>query len=230
MIKTVFLDLDDTILDFHKAESVALRKALTELGLPATDEVVARYSAINDWHWKQMELGKMNRHQVLTGRFAVLFEEFGVVCDSELAKATYEKYLSQGHFFLPGAVELLEALAPRYDLYLASNGTTVVQKGRIASAGIAHYFKSIFLSQEIGFNKPSRAYFDACIAAIPSFRQEDAIIIGDSLTSDIRGGNNAGIRTCWFNPHGKGRIDGIHVDYEVSTLEEIPPLLDSLNT
>ncbi len=197
MLNTIFLDLDDTLLDFHRAEAAALSKTLEQLGIPPTAETVARYSAINAQQWRLLEEGKFTRDEILTRRFDIL----------------------------PGAEALLNTLAPRYALYLVSNGTAAVQAGRIASAGIAPYFKNIFISEEMGLHKPQREFFDACFAAIPGFHREEALIIGDSLTSDIRGGNNAGIRTCWFNPQGKPRMEGVHVDYEVSALSQIPPLL-----
>ena len=228
MLKTIFLDLDDTLLDFHKAEAVALAKALTALDVPPTPAVIARYSAINAQQWRLLEEGKFTRDEILTRRFDILFGELGVAQSSALARQTYEHFLAQGHFFLPGAEELLQTLAAQYALYLVSNGTAAVQAGRIASAGIAPYFRAIFISEEMGLYKPQKEFFDACFAAIPGFHREEALIIGDSLTSDIRGGNNAGIRTCWFNPQGKPRPADVHVDYEVSALPQIPPLLEGL--
>ena len=226
MLKTIFLDLDDTLLDFHKAEAAALARALTQLGVDPAPAVIARYSAINAQQWQLLEEGKFTRDEILTRRFDILFRELGVEVSSALARQTYEGFLGQGHAFIPGAEDLLKALARRYDLYLVSNGTAAVQAGRIASAGIAPYFKEIFISEAMGLHKPQREFFDACFAAIPGFCRQEALIIGDSLTSDIRGGNNAGIRTCWFNPQGKPRPADIHVDYEVSALSQIPPLLE----
>ena len=215
VIRFVFLDLDDTLLDFHKAEAVALTRTFDRLGMPHTPEILARYSAINLRHWELLEEGRLNREQVLVGRFRQLFGELKVAADPEKAQACYEDYLSQGHWFIPGAPELLETLAPRYQLYLASNGTTVVQQGRIQSAGIAHYFQGIFLSQQIGADKPSPAFFDA-------------VLVGDRLTSDMRGGLAAGIRTCWFNPHHKPPRAGIPVDREIDALSQLPGVLAAL--
>ena len=226
MLNTIFLDLDDTLLDFHRAEAAALSKTLEQLGIPPTAETVARYSAINAQQWRLLEEGKFTRDEILTRRFDILFQELGVTRSSALARRTYEQFLGQGHIFIPGAEALLKALAPRYALYLVSNGTAAVQAGRIASAGIASYFRKIFISEQMGLHKPQKEFFDACFAAIPGFHREEALIIGDSLTSDIRGGDNAGIRTCWFNPQGKPRLEGVRVDYEVSALSQIPPLLE----
>ena len=140
----------------------------------------------------------------------------------------YEGYLAEGHWFIPGAEALLEQLAPRYDLYLASNGTAEVQYRRLKSAGIVSRFRGIFISQELGADKPSPAFFEKCFAAIPGFSREAAVMVGDSLTSDIRGGRGAGIRTCWFNPHGRPARQDIVPDYEITALNQLPPLLKTL--
>lgn len=228
MLKTVFLDLDDTLLDFHQAEKQALSRALRHFQIEPTEAVLDRYHQINREQWELLEEGKLTRAQVLTRRFDLLFEELGMTCSSQEVRDVYEAFLSQGHFFVPGAPELLEALSPRYDLYLASNGTAVVQAGRLESAGIARYFKGIFISETMGANKPSPAYFEACFAAIPGFDPAAAIVVGDSLTSDIRGARNVGLRSCWFNPKGLPPREDIPADYMVRTLAELPPLLATL--
>lgn len=228
MLKTVFLDLDDTILDFARAEAAALRRALTEAGAPADDAVLARYHAINAAQWELLEEGTLTREQVLLGRFDILFKEIGLVCSAREICERYEGYLAEGHWFIPGVEALLEALAPRYELYLASNGTVEVQYRRLESAGIKRYFQGIFISGELGADKPSQAFFEKCFAAVPGFSKESAVMVGDSLTSDIRGGKNAGLRTCWFNPHGKPARSDIVPDYEISALNQLPPLLETL--
>ena len=226
--KKVLFDLDDTILDFHTAERHALKAAFDELGIASEEELLSHYSEINAYCWQQLELGKMTREEVLVSRFEKLFTERGIACDARAAQDCYEGFLESGHFFVPGAPKLLEELFPKYDLYLVSNGNSVTQAGRLKSAGISPYFKGIFISEEIGVNKPARAFFDACFAAIPDFRAENAIIIGDSLTSDILGGINAGIRTCWFNPAGKSERDDIKPDYMIRSLGELPAMLEEI--
>lgn len=228
VIKTVLFDLDDTLLDFHKAEAIALRKTLIALEVEPSEATIARYSEINAAQWRLLEEGKLTREQVLTRRFSILFDELGVERSSAQAKKIYEHLLGIGHYFIPGAPEVLAALAPKYDLYLVSNGTATVQESRLESAGIEPYFKNIFISQAIGFDKPQKEFFDRCFAQIPNFVREEAIIVGDSLTSDMRGGCNAGIRTCWFNPHRKPRCAEIPVDYEIAALAELPALLEQI--
>ena len=228
MTEFLFLDLDDTILDFQKAEHIALGKTLAAFGLDPTEQVCARYSQINKAHWERLERNELTREQVLTGRFHVLFHEMGIAVDPAAVAKCYEDNLSIGHYFLPGAEEALAALSQKYKLYLASNGTAKVQAGRLASANISHYFEKIFISQEIGANKPAAAYFDACFAQIPGFDRSRAMIVGDSLTSDILGGQNAGIATCWVNPDHKPMREGIRVDYEIEALSQLEKLLETL--
>ena len=228
MIEFLFLDLDDTILDFHKAERVALGKTLQDFGIDPTEEVLSRYHVINKWHWEQLELGKLTRPEVLTGRFRMLFAERSIDVDTAEVQAAYEKNLSVGHWFLPGAEETVEALSQKYRLFLASNGTASVQKGRMTSANLYRFFEKVFVSQEIGHNKPSIAYFEAAFAQIPGFDPEKALMVGDSLSSDIKGGKNAGIRTCWVNPNHAPAHPEIIPDYEIEALSQLPALLETL--
>ena len=228
MVEFLFLDLDDTILDFHKAEHIALGKTFRGFGLEPTEEVMSRYSLINKAHWERLERKELTREQVLVGRFAVLFGEYGIDVDPTLCARTYENNLSIGHYFLPGAYEAVERLSKKYKLYLASNGTAKVQAGRLESANISHFFRGIFISQEIGANKPDISYFNGCFARIPDFDVSKSMIVGDSLTSDILGGKNAGMKTCWVNPTGKPANPDIQPDYEIPSVTQLEALLQSL--
>ena len=228
MYNILFIDLDDTILDFKKAENVALRKTLQEFGLTPTDEVSARYSAINQLHWEMLERKEIDRDQVLFGRFEVLFQEYGIAADAVTVSRRYTENLGIGHYFLPGAEEAVKALSQKYRLFLTSNGTTHVQKSRLASADIEKYFEDIFISQQIGVNKPDKGFFDGCFARIKDFDASKTMIVGDSLTSDILGGINAGIATCWVNPKGKKARADICPDYEIESLSKLEALLEGL--
>lgn len=228
MIEFLFLDLDDTILDFHKAERIALSKTIANFGVEPTEHVLQRYHVINKAHWEMLERGELTREQVLVGRFRTLFEELGVAVDPAACTAAYSKNLAIGHYFLPGAEETVARLSEKYRLFLASNGTASVQHGRMTSANLYRFFEKAFVSEEIGFNKPSKEYFDRCFAQIPGFDPQKAMIVGDSLSSDIRGGKNAGIATCWVNPaHAPCRAD-IVPDYEIEALPQLEALLESL--
>ena len=224
----LFLDLDDTILDFHKAERLAISRTFRSFGLEPTEQVLERYHVINRLHWERLERGELTRDQVLTGRFQMLFEELGIPAQPQAIAKGYEHNLGLGHYFLPGAKEALDALRGKYRLFLASNGTASVQHSRLTSAGLYPYFEEVFVSQALGANKPSRAFFDACAARIPGYDPRKALMVGDSLTSDILGGINAGMKTCWVCPRGaQGRPD-IVPDYRIEALSQLPELLKTL--
>ena len=227
MIRTVFLDLDDTLLDFHRSEREAISMTLSSLGVEPTEAVRKRYSEINRYVWQQLELGTMTREQILVRRFELLFEELGLGIDGMEARRTYEWNLGGSYFYIDGAEALLCELSKKYDLYLMSNGTAAVQDRRIAASGIAKYFKGLFISEKVGYNKPAIEFFEKCFAEIPDFKKEESIIVGDSLSSDIKGGINAGIPTCHYNPSGE-TSDKIIPDYTIKTLEELPALLASI--
>lgn len=226
--KKLLFDLDDTILDFRTAERTSIRRTFEAFSIPADEAVLRRYSEINVGCWQRLERGTMTREEVLVGRFELLFRELGIAASARAVQDHYEALLESGHYFVPGAPELLEELYPRYELYLISNGNLRTQEGRLKSAGISSFFKGIFISEVIGVNKPAKAFFDACFTAIPGFRREDALIVGDSLSSDILGGINAGVRTCWFNPDGIPLSGSVRPDYEIHALGELPALLEEI--
>ena len=229
MIEFLLLDLDDTILDFKKAEHLAVQKTLREFGIDPSAEVCQRYSQINQLHWEALERKEITREQVLVGRFAMLFAEHGMSIDATACARCYEKNLSEGHYFLPGAEEAVAALSKKYRLFMVSNGTARVQNKRLASSGLPKYFEGIFISQDVGINKPDKGYFDHCFARIPGFSHEKTMIVGDSLSSDILGGKNAGIATCWVNPHHKQADAARMPDYEIESITQLEALLCTLS-
>ena len=226
MIKTVFLDLDDTILDFQKSERIAIRKTFEIMGVPHSPEVIERYIEINVGLWQALERGELTREGVLFGRFERIYEELGVVRSAPETQKLYQTLLSREHDFLPGGKELLEDFRAhgKYKLYMATNGIPEVQRPRIADSGVG---EEIFISYDIGVGKPHKEFFDKCFERIDGFKREECIIVGDSLTSDILGGINAGIKTCHFNPFDKP-YENIKPDYKINKLSELIPLLDSI--
>ena len=227
MVETVLFDLDNTLLDFNQAEKNAVSKTLEHFHITPEASILKRYSELNLAQWKLLEQGKISREEVKVRRFQFLFKELGTDTPAREAAYLYESLLAQGHYFMEGAEELLENLYGRYQMYLVTNGTLSVQKGRLKSASISHYFEDIFISEELGYNKPGIEYFNCCFSRIPHFRKETHVIIGDSLTSDIQGGINAGIRTIWFHP-GNEKAEEIIPDYEIHKLSEIPALLSEI--
>jgi len=227
VIEFLFLDLDDTILDFGATERKSIARLLETVGVTPTEEIIHRYHVINLEHWKRLERGEITRDQI-SNRFHVLFAELGVSVSTQRCEELYRQYLSEGTDALPGAMEAVADLHKKYRLFLASNGTASVQAGRLARTGLGAYFEKCFISEELGANKPAREFFERAIAQIPGFDPEKAMMVGDSLTSDILGGINAGIRTCWVNTqHRKSRED-IQPDFELESLCQLPALLEKM--
>ena len=229
MINTVFFDLDDTLFDFKRSERVALSKTLDGLGIKPTEEILNLYHAINKAQWKALERGEATREFILLQRYVILFNELGYDIPAINAQKAYEKNLSESYFYIDGALEVLEETYQKYDLCLASNGTAKVQDGRIGLSGIGKYFKHIFISERVGHNKPSESFFSACFNVIGQDRRKSSIIIGDSLSSDILGGYNAGIKTVLYNPSGAAVSGAVKPDYTVRDILEIPALLEKIN-
>lgn len=227
MVQDILFDLDETLLDFKRSESRALSNMLRHIGVEPTEKVISRYSEINKSRWKLLEQGLLTRQQVKESRYEILFAELGVDYSAAEATAYYEAQLSQKGFMFPDTIKLLESLYGRYRMYIVSNGGSNVQSGRLADSGIGKYFEDIFISEDAGAEKPSREFFDYCFGRRPEINVDESVIIGDSLTSDIQGGINVGMRTIWFNLDGQ-QAEKIHPDYEVKSLMEIPALLEEL--
>lgn len=228
MIRNLLLDLDDTLLDFKKAEAIAIRETMSEIGIEPSDENVAIYSKINRSCWAKLELGEYTREEVLHNRFDIFFSELEITGDSHATQKIYEYKLSCGAYYLDGAEELLNNLLGKYRLYLATNGIVNVQTRRIADSGIGKYFDCIFVSEKIGYNKPDKRFFDAVFESIPDFKLDETVIVGDGLASDIKGGLGAGIKTIYFNPRKLENTSGILPDYEISSLSQLPELLTKM--
>ena len=227
MIKNICLDLDDTLLDFKAAEKAAVAQTLEQIGVAVNDRVLARYSVLNLSQWKRMERGEITVEQVKTNRYELLFKELGVTANAAQTTKIYEGFLAAQHPELPGARAMMDELVGKYRLFLASNGTARVQHQRLKESGFGRYFDKVFLSQELGANKPDPAFFAACFAQIDGFQKQESVIFGDSLTSDILGGLRAGLCTVWFNPGGQPAGE-IRPDHQVRSLSEFPKLLLSL--
>ena len=228
VIRNVLIDLDDTLLDFHRAEAEAIRYTLGHFGIDPTDETVALYSRINRSCWAKLETGEYTRDEVLHRRFDMLFETLGVTGDSHETQRMYEHRLSLGAYMLDGAKEMLDELYAEYRLYLATNGIINVQARRIVDADIGKYFDGVFVSEMIGYNKPDKRFFECAFRDIPDFELSETVIVGDTLTSDILGGINAGIKTVYFNPKKLKNDTGITPDYEIGTHAELIKLLKTM--
>jgi len=219
--KIALIDADNTLLDFTRSEREALSDCLIARGLPYHRDITDKYAAINDFYWKQLELGLVTRANLRVRRFEAFFKEFGFEHDPALMADEYMARLATKSYLMDGALDFCTRLYGKCKLYLITNGNTVVQKGRFDPSPLAPLFESCFISEEMGCAKPEKAYFELVAANIPNFDPQQTIVVGDSLSSDIQGGIHAGLDTCWFNPKQKPRPPHIPMTYMAHTFEEI---------
>ncbi len=221
----LLFDADGTLLDFDKCEYEGLRLAFSELGLPFDDGVHSVFNAVNKRLWHDYDDGKITREKLLTLRFAVTFEKIGLTADPVLVENRYRNRLGEQAFAMDGAIEILKYLKNRYRLFIITNGIKKTQHLRLKASGIEEYFEKVFISDEIGFNKPQKEFFDVAFSAIEGFDRTRAMVIGDSLSSDIQGANNAGVDCCWFNPAGLKKDREVRVDIEIADLARLREIL-----
>lgn len=223
--RTLLFDLDDTLLDFKAAETHALTLLLEETGVEATLENIQQYSKINQKFWEKFEEGKIERNTLLAQRFVEFYALHGKEVDGFEMDRLFRSRLEEGHFLIDGSKELLDELNQSHDLYAVTNGVSRTQQRRLTDSGLLPYFKDVFVSEDTGFQKPMREYFDYVFHRIPDFTHEEALIVGDSLTSDITGGNIAGIDSCWFNPDKKPNPLPIEPTYQIQRLSDLHAIL-----
>lgn len=224
-MKYLFFDIDGTLLDFDACEKEALKLALYDHGLPFSSEIHSFYHKVNAELWKMQDEGKITKDELMTKRFDILFEKFSFSCGADEFEKSYRKHLDEFCFAMDGARELMEDLRDRYELYAVTNGVGSTQHIRLHASGFDKYFKQIFISEETGRRKPEKEFFDYCFERIDGFDKNQAMIIGDSISSDIKGGINAGIKTCWFNKNCDTAPDNLKIDYEINALSDIYAVL-----
>lgn len=226
-IKVILWDIDGTILDFAAAERAGIRKGFESFGLgECTDEMLYDYSGINMKYWEMLERGEISKPEVLEGRFTEFFTKYGL--DTSVVKEFNEQYqirLGDVASFENGAKELIWGYQGRYKQYAASNGTALAQKGKLEKTGLNQVLDGAFISDIIGVEKPMKGFFDAVFEELKEYSKDEIMIIGDSLTSDMKGGVNAGIVTCWYNPKCKINNSGLMLDYEIHSLREVTEIL-----
>lgn len=223
MIKAILWDVDNTLLDFLLSESNSLKSTFKKYGLGVcTDDMVRCYSEINNTYWKMLERGEIDKEGVLVGRFVDFFKNQGIGgVDAKSFTDDYENGLTDTVVFLENARETVEALKGKYKQYAVTNGAYTVQSVKLEKSGLNGILDGAFISDEVGFEKPSREYFDYVLKRIIPCEKDEVLIVGDSLTSDMTGGNNAGIKCCWYNPDRKVYSGELRLDYQINNLNEI---------
>lgn len=225
--KYILWDVDGTLVNFEKSEKVSLKQCFLHYGIEPTEDDYQVYSKINRSYWLRLEQGLLNKRQVCLGRFADFFDFLGVKnIDAEEMNDSFQKALAENCVENDGAYELCKQLGNSYRQYIVTNGTKVAQTGKLKNSGLGELMDGVFISEVIGYEKPDVRFFQRCFEQIPGFSREQAIIVGDSLTSDMLGGNNAGIACCWFNPQGLAVPENApKLDFIIKTLSELKEII-----
>ena len=227
--KFLLFDLDHTLLDFDSAEDIALTQLLQEEGVVDIKAYKDYYVPMNKTLWKDLEQKKITKQKLVNTRFSRLFAHFGIEKDGVYLAERYQFFLAQQGQVFSGAMELLDSLIDRgYELNAATNGITKIQTGRMAQSGLAPYFNQVFISEQLQTQKPDALFYEKIGQQIAGFSKEKTLMIGDSLTADIQGGNNAGIDTIWYNPHHLVNKSLAQPTYEVDSYQALLELLDKL--
>lgn len=230
MIKVILWDVDGTLLDFEAAEKVAIRQCFASHDMgECTHEMLSRYIVINRKYWEALERGELTKPEVLVGRFREFFETEGLpVKHAESFNKEYQVRLGDTIVFCDNAFELLQKHKGQIKQYAVTNGTKVAQDRKLKNSKLDTLFDGIFISDVLGVEKPNKEFFDKVFEAIGNYEKDEVIIVGDSLTSDIKGGNNAGILTAWYNPKRIENAKNVNIDFQISNLWEIEQILQKL--
>lgn len=223
---TLLFDLDGTLLDFKATEKAALENVFKNHDYELNEYVKNTYKKINSGLWKDYEKGIIDRDTVIYSRFVKLFETLGIDGDGVKFEDEYQDELGNGHHLIPHAIEVVSDLSKKFDLYIATNGVSRTQYQRLNDSNLNMYFKDIFVSENIGYQKPMLEYFDHCFSKINNFDLNKTIIIGDSLSSDIKGGITAGIDTCWFKDKNDTNNTDLKINYEIDDLRQLFNILN----
>jgi len=225
MITTLFLDIDGTILDFKAAEHAAFCRSMEQHGIQTAEELYPRYSAFNRSLWEALERGELTRDELLGQRYGRFFAMEQISCDPKAFEDTYRENLNDMHFLMDGAMEILEYLYEKYPLFVVTNGIAHTQYRRIGDAKIGRFFQKLFISEEIGCSKPDPRFFAHALAHAGNPDPKEVLIIGDSLTSDMLGGYQAGLRTCWLRTEETVAVPSFPIDYTITHLSQLRDIL-----
>ncbi len=223
----VLFDIDGTLLDFEKAERIGMKETLSWFGLRNDDEIVDSYNEINMHYWKMFERGEISLDNLLVKRHEALFDKYGFSCNSEEFNHYYEGRLKYCGFLMDHALETLDYVkTTSCKTAVVTNGIYETQTSRLALSRLDEYFKHVYISEKVGYSKPQKEIFQYIFRDIgQGIEKENVLIVGDSLTSDIKGGNDFGIDTCWVNPKGLENHLNLRVDYEIQNLLQLKDII-----
>ncbi len=225
MIQTVFLDVDNTLLDFNENARLSMEKSFQDTGLTFRPEMFPTFISVNDRLWLEIEKGTLTRERLHEIRWEIVFSELSIDYDGKAFEKIFLHHIATSPKTIDGAMDLLRYLYPKYTVCLASNAPVEQQTKRLSHTDIPAFVHHTFISEDLGYAKPEKGFFDACFARLSDANAETSIIIGDSLSADIRGGVTSGIKTCWYNPEHKPAPADMKIDYIVHTLSEIKNIL-----
>lgn len=224
---TILWDVDGTLLDFIYSQRYALTKCFENIGRDVNEEILNRYSQINEFFWKRHELGEITKEQLLTGRFLQLFEEYDIKgVDVKAFREEYQEGLGSVYSYIDDSLTICKSLQGRVKQYVVTNGVTSSQLNKLKLSGFYDIMEELFISEQIGAPKPHKEYFDYCFSRIEEKDKRKILLVGDSISSDIKGGINAGIATCWYRQEGTENHTEFRPDYEISDLHQIYSILD----
>lgn len=225
-MKYLFFDADNTLLDFDAAEQAGLKEVFRQYDIPYNEAVFARYHKINEQYWRDLEQGLVTKEQLMKQRFADLFHHDYPEIDGLQFNTDYFEHLSKQGQLIPGAHELLCALYPNYTIVIATNGISQAQRGRMERSGLLPYIHELVISEDAGYAKPARGFFDYAFEKLGWPDPGETLMIGDSLISDIGGARAYGMRTVLYDP--KKKHSASEADYTIHTLEALYAILDTL--
>ncbi|MBR6525428.1 MAG: YjjG family noncanonical pyrimidine nucleotidase [Clostridia bacterium] len=225
-IKAILLDVDNTLLDFNECARVSLKEAMEQCGFVYQDSMYAVFERENNAIWKEMEKGLLTREELHEQRFRRILRALDMdENEGPAMEEVFQRCVGEGAEHVTGALELLRYLYEKYPLYVASNARQFRQVKRLEKAGMMPYIRAVFSSEMMGANKPAKAFFDGCFAAMEGISPGECVIIGDSLSADIEGGRTCGLKTIWYN-HDKLPVpENCMADYVVHSLDEIRNIL-----
>ena len=221
----ILFDVDGTLLDFDMTEKVALEETCKEYNFQCTEEMLDRYHSINIECWKKLEEGLIDKQELAFIRFNKFFTEFNLIGNPVEFNTKYRKRLGEGAYLISNATEICERLYGKVELAVASNGGKDIQYNRLTKVDLKKYFKYLFISEEIGYNKPDINFFNYTFKKANISSLDRVLIVGDSLSADIQGGNLAGIKTCWYNPKKLENDESIKKDFIISDLWELEKII-----